>query len=60
MFRPDLATSLNTLSIRLDGLGPAGEGAGRDQRSRHYLAELAARWRGAYDHELEQSLRVVT
>ena len=35
-FRPDLAMSLNNLSVRPGGPGPAGGRAGRDRGSRHH------------------------
>jgi hypothetical protein len=59
VFRPDLATPLNTLPSRLGDLGRREEALTGIEEVVTIWRELAARWRRAYDHQLEQSLRVV-
>ena len=58
-FRPDLAMSLNNLSVLLAGLGRREEALATIQEAVETYRELAARWPDAYQHELEQSSRVV-
>jgi hypothetical protein len=59
VFRPDLPTSLNTLPSRLGDLGRREEALTGIEEVVTIWRELAARWRRAYDHQLEQLLRVV-
>jgi hypothetical protein len=59
VFQPDLATSLNTLPTLLGDLGGREEALTGIEEILTIWRELAARWRGAYDHQLEQSSRVV-
>lgn len=53
MFRPDLARSLNTLPARLGDLARREEALTGIGEVVTIWRELAARWRGAYDHRLE-------
>jgi Tetratricopeptide repeat len=57
-FRPDLASSLNNLSLALDGLGRQEEALAAIEEAVSIRRELAARWPDTYGHQLEQSLRV--
>ena len=50
--------SLNNLSLRLADLGRREEALAAIQEAVTIRRELAARWPDAYQHELEQSLRV--
>ena len=57
-FRPDLAASLNNLSLRLADLGRREEALAAIQEAVTIRRELAARWPDAYRSKLEQSLQV--
>src|SRR5208283_5421087 len=57
-FRPDLATSLNNLAIRLGDLGRREDALAAIQDAVTIRRELAARWFDAHGRELERSLRV--
>ena len=57
-FRPDLASSLNNLSVDLGELGRREEALAAIQEAVTIRRELAARWSDAHQHELERSLRV--
>ena len=51
-FRPDLATSLNTLSNRLGELGLPEDALAAGTEAVDIRRELAARWPDAYHQEL--------
>jgi len=58
-FRPDLAVSLNNLSIRLGELGRREEGLAAIAEAVDIRRELAARWPAAHLHDLEGSLQLL-
>jgi tetratricopeptide (TPR) repeat protein len=58
-FRPDLAASLNNLSLRLADAGRREQALAAIQEAVTIRRELAARWPDAHQQELERSLQVV-
>lgn len=58
-FRPDLASSLNNLAVRLADLGRPEDALAAIQEAVTIFRELAARRPDAYQQNLEQSLQVV-
>jgi tetratricopeptide (TPR) repeat protein len=52
-FRPDLASSLNNLSVRLADLGRREDALAAIEEAAGIRRELAARWPDAHQHELD-------
>jgi hypothetical protein len=57
-FGPDLAASLNNLSVRLAGVGRREDALAAIEKAVTLRSVLAAKWPDAYRQDLDQSLRV--
>ncbi|HET8681204.1 MAG TPA: hypothetical protein VFM54_04945 [Micromonosporaceae bacterium] len=58
-FLPDLATSLNNLSIRLGELGRREDALTAIEEAVHIRRQLAVRWPGVYQQQLDESVEVL-